>query len=412
MLRRWSALALFMILILSLIPSQAFDQLTWEQKCAYKLSRNVTTYTVSKAEDGSPILTESGSIAAGTYVSAGEYDPATELQQVHTSQSGTAWIKDRGAIVSATKQVRFDDGSSLSLSEALVNDRGALMRILQQMYPTRKITAVPGSDTFHMEYIEKPPENTPIPQGGGEDTAPPATSDDTPPAQEGGKGASAEGGQAGESAPRQIIPLRPEPQGLEVKHLGFVMSTALIDGQWRQVPTRELKLSGGAPDVAAIYAPKIGKVRLRMKPKNDGAIINYCRAGSIVQVLERGKRFSQVIYENMVGYVLNDCLIAPEDLSKARAGELTYKGNPRVHTTVNLRHDASAKSLRIAELPTGTPLQIFDIKDGWAMVEGGGVFGYVLEEFVQLTEEESPLAEKLPATDRAWPLFRFDHGSG
>lgn len=380
MLRKWSALALILWLCLAIVPSRALDQLTWAQQCAYKLSRDVATYAVTQGADGSPVVAESGMLAAGTPVAPGEYDPATQLQQVHTSQSAVALIRDQGAIVSATRQVSFDDGTHLQLSEALVNDRAALLRILRQMFPGRTITAIPGSDTLHIEYPDQPPAELPVPQeSGGQDAPPPL--DQEP-----------QGAAAGPA--RQIIPVRPEPQGVEIRHLGFVMSTALVDGEWRQVPTGELKLAGGAPDVAAIYAPKIGKCRLRMKPQNDGAIVNYCQAGSIVQVLERGKRFSKVIYENMVGYVRNDCLFAPEDLSQARPGELTYKGNARVRTTINLRHEASGKSLRVAEMPTGTRLQIIEIRDGWAMVEANGVLGYVMETFVQPVKEEGPQAGK------------------
>ena len=140
------------ICLLLPLTGLARNQLTWEQRSTNKLTRAVFTYVIEQGEDGTPQVRETGSLPAGTHIVFADYDRDTGLSKVVYNKSGSeteAWIRDRDALVSVMVRVNFDDGSHQDFPEALVNDKGALLRILRQMYPNRTINPIEGSSTFH-----------------------------------------------------------------------------------------------------------------------------------------------------------------------------------------------------------------------------------------------------------------------
>lgn len=154
-------IGLFAVILWLLLPcaGMARDRLTWEQRSTSKLTRSVTTYAVDRAEDGSAQVREMGSLPAGTHVVFADYDRELQLSKVIYMAGGSetaAFIRDRDALVSTIKVVRFDDGSHADFPEALVNDRAALLRILNQMYPERTYSLKDGSSILHVSYNSQP----------------------------------------------------------------------------------------------------------------------------------------------------------------------------------------------------------------------------------------------------------------
>ncbi len=174
-------------------------------------------------------------------------------------------------------------------------------------------------------------------------------------------------------------------QAVQVEQLGLVTSQINAGDGRVEVPTADLTFEG-APDahqLAAIHAPKTGKCSLWAAADSDSKLLKRCKAGVLVQVLEKGAAFTKINYKGQVGYVRSDCLYVPVERLTAEQGMLAYNGQTTGSTTINLRNSPGKEHAKVAEWETGTPITILSKKDGWLMVESKGVLAFVMEEFVK-----------------------------
>ena len=180
-------------------------------------------------------------------------------------------------------------------------------------------------------------------------------------------------------------------QGVSVKveRIGLYHSIIHMDGEKKEVLTRELTFAEGITDsmrVAVIHAPRTGKCTLRAKPSDNGKAIRQCKAGQVAALLEYGQDYCRVLYDGETGYVQTSCLMFHDNANEPTEGMLTYNGKGTGKTTINIRCTEDKGSAKVAEWPTGTTVSVFAYEDGWYRIEYNGVHGFVMEEFLTMNE--------------------------
>lgn len=176
-----------------------------------------------------------------------------------------------------------------------------------------------------------------------------------------------------------------------LEQLGSTTSKVRYNGTTTEVNTADLVFSTDVPAdkrIAVVYAPNTGKASLRAKASSSADVLKKCKAGTIVSVLEYGKKFCKINYNGSVGYILTSCLQfhSPEE-QPTGTGVLSYKGKATGGTTINIRNDADGDSAKITEWRTGTEVLVFGKEGKWYEVEANGMRGYVKDEFLTMNEE-------------------------
>lgn len=139
---------------------------------------------------------------------------------------------------------------------------------------------------------------------------------------------------------------------------------------------------------AVIHAPRLGTAPLRKKASDKGKLIKQCKAGTIVTVLEQGKKWTYIKDGKREGYIKTESLqFLPADREPIAMADLSWRGTTTGGTRINIRNTANKKSFVIGEWRTGTDVKVFSLQDGWYEVEAFGMRGFVMEEFVKIKEE-------------------------
>ena len=177
---------------------------------------------------------------------------------------------------------------------------------------------------------------------------------------------------------------------VQLVQLGITSSIIKVDGEEQTVPTKELTFSDqidADKAIAVIYAPQTGKCSLRSKASESAKAIKQCKAGTVVSVLEYGKKFCKVNYKGSTGYVLTRCLkFHSSSQELLGVGVLTYNGKATGRTTINIRNGADGDSAKITEWKTGAEVLVFALTDGWYEIEHNGVHGYVMAKYLTMKE--------------------------
>jgi len=139
--------------------------------------------------------------------------------------------------------------------------------------------------------------------------------------------------------------------------------------------------------LAYLFVPNTGKCSLRTKASEKADILLQCKGGTVVQVLDYGRKFCRINYKGRAGFVLTRCLRFISDQEPLGTGVLTYNGKATGRTTINIRSSSNKKSHKIGAWRTGTKVDVFSLNDGWYEVEYNGVHGYVMEKFLTMNEE-------------------------
>ena len=344
------------ILLAVLLPMWALaqSQPDFALNCTVKTTGETALYTVSRTEDGSAaIYTQMTTVEADTPIRlTGAKDDAKNLRECWYYMDGAAhkaWV-DATALTSATVTVYLEDGSTLLLTEALVNDEAALATYFAERYPGREYGLTP------------PPTPTPVP---------------TP-------------------TPAPIVPdasLAGEvPVGVKIIQLGLTESI-VMDEMYAEftVFTDQLTFADGvdtAHRVAVIHAPRSGSAALRDKAASNGKKLESCATGRIVPVLEYGEEFTRIRYEGREGWVMTDAVtFFPGGESPIGMGTLHVKGKTDGATTVVIRTTASTSSAKVAGWKTGTVVTVLKQQGVWYAVEFDGWYGYVHQQYLTMEGE-------------------------
>ena len=174
--------------------------------------------------------------------------------------------------------------------------------------------------------------------------------------------------------------------GITVEELGTYMCKVSYLGKTEVVLTAELSFGTVVPkdkQLAVIYTPKTGKASLRSLASANADILEQCKAGFLVSVMEYGKPYSRINYKNTVGYILTDCLKFYSVSEKTEGkGMLCYNGKTSGDTTVNIRLEADVGSRKIGNFIIGTEVTIIKYDDEWCEIEVGGLRGFIKTAFL------------------------------
>lgn len=140
--------------------------------------------------------------------------------------------------------------------------------------------------------------------------------------------------------------------------------------------------------MALVYAPRTGKATLREKASEGGRALGTFRDGTVVIVLEKGHRFTQVRVNGQTGYILTAALEEIDPYQRPLGeGMLTYPGAEGRTANVTGRIEPSATALVAEAWPAGTEVLIWSVTENgkWCEVEYEGLRAYVQAEYLTVT---------------------------
>ena len=183
-------------------------------------------------------------------------------------------------------------------------------------------------------------------------------------------------------------------RSVELSQVGTMQSRVLLeeDGDPVTVPTRDLLwtcIGADSPQIAVVTAKSGSVFRNAAGDKIDG--FKRIARGTLLLPLDIGEKTVYVWYKGAFGYVprkeVNLLEVAQEDFP---TGILSYNGHTSGTAMINLRLDAGSKT-KIGELKIGTPVAVAEQREGYALVEGKGLRGWVQDEYLTMdqTEENS-----------------------
>ncbi len=188
---------------------------------------------------------------------------------------------------------------------------------------------------------------------------------------------------------------------VDLKTIGSWQTVIRTGGRDVTVPSSELAWES-TTDVrfAYVYAPKAGKVNMRMSGRSKASIITKIPTGRIVIVFEKNDTWSGILYDGLIGYVQNSTLrfIEAPDTPRATA-TLSYKGKTDVKTKVTMRSGANQGSRAVIGLRPGMAVTVFEKGKTWSEVEVNGYHGYVLTEHLAEIREAEAMPEEPEDSD-------------
>lgn len=151
-----------------------------------------------------------------------------------------------------------------------------------------------------------------------------------------------------------------------------------------------------------LYAPKSGKVNVRLAPKPKASVLVKGLTGKVVFVISRDSEWTGILYDGIVGYVQNNTIVIVENAERPQAvATLSYNGKTNVSTKVTMRTAAKQSSRAVVGLRPGADVTVFRMDDKWSEVEIGGWHGYVLTQHLVNVEDAPEPAADLPAEEPA-----------
>ncbi|MBR6786751.1 MAG: SH3 domain-containing protein [Clostridia bacterium] len=169
--------------------------------------------------------------------------------------------------------------------------------------------------------------------------------------------------------------------------------------------------------ITARVTTESGSLNLRKSASKSAKILTTIPRNTVITVLERGEKWSQVKYNGKTGFVMNEFLtfgISEElpDSSTPSAPDTdntTYK-KAKVTTasgSLNLRKKASTSATILAQIPQYTVIDVLDIDGTWTKVEYKNKTGYVMSVFLTYMDEEAetPSAPVTPPAEEKDPAY-------
>ena len=178
---------------------------------------------------------------------------------------------------------------------------------------------------------------------------------------------------------RDALPVHWNGRTVTVKHPGSYRSVIRAGGE-QTVLSRELSWDNAASvRYGYIYAPKQGVLNLRMGPRPKASIVVKAKTNRVVLIFDQGEEWTGVLYDGLVGYVMNSTLkVIPEPVQPKALATLSYKGRTRVTTTVYMRMGPGTGYRKVTGLKPGAPVVVFGESGAWSEVEINGWHGYVM----------------------------------
>lgn len=375
-MRKYILLCIALLAMLLPVGAQALTELEWNLRCGYKLNTTATLYECYLEEtvaSGSDLPTETyrfdpiGSLGAGTYVKMASNGIQDKAEIIYYSNGSKLYAYvDRSAVSSAVVTVTTPDGEKYAVPEV----------------------CYANPDTWYMVLSEN---------FGG------TTADKIIAAMRGGAGGGeGDGGYVmpvAQSGSVRLVSEDGEEQAVTLVTLGTAVSEVQLEKEKLTVPTASLRWDTTADEdemLAVIKAHKGGEASLRIKANTKSACIEKIQTNRIVLVLEKGKKFTKVLHEGKIGYIINTALTyypvggVKEGDAEPVPGWVSFRGKTKSRNTINIRQNGKNGSRVLTDFIAGTPIMVFSQEGKWSEIDVGGYRAYILTEYVTLdTGEET-----------------------
>jgi len=187
---------------------------------------------------------------------------------------------------------------------------------------------------------------------------------------------------------------------------GYVMTSFLRFDESSVTPpaTDDGGNSGStAYETATVYCADGGKLNLRKSASSSAKVLTRIPNGTTLTILERGSRWCKTTFGGETGYVMTSFLIfgstpttppsietttPPATDNGGNSGSTSYE-TATVYCAdggkLNLRKSASASAKVIKQIPTGTPLIIYERGSTWCKTSYDGQTGYVMTKYLRFS---------------------------
>ena len=357
-----------MLMLLPVAAQAGFppdNERDWNKTVKWRTTTSTTLYSLSYRDgktswspDEDPaddaIFTPIGTLAAGKYVNVISSEMCGKREVFYWDGGRrSAWI-DADAYTRDTVTITSTTGQKTSIPSKAYGDAAAVRYLLSEFLSNEEVEA----------YIDGM-------RGGSGSTG--GTSSGSTSSASGSTTKSSKG----ESLALPAITLTQTAEDgtvttseVTMARAGLLSSVVELDGEEQTVPTTALTWERGESEhaLAIVYAPRTGEATMWQKSTGKQAICKL-KAGSVVLVLEKGGKYTKVLGEGKVGYVITSALTLTDPVEDGEEQTASRK--------LTLRLEAKAKGRSLTTIPKGTVLTVLATEGKWALVEYDGLAGYV-----------------------------------
>ncbi len=385
----------------------------------YITSSDTAMFSLSSTTDEngntSNVLTNIGTLPAGTPVSSGEVVEEGYRKVVYMDQSASTHTVVISSDVIRSNYVTLDFGGSVG-SVRIPKPASANASFIKDYLNYRGISVSESDITAALEAHNS--SSTPAPVSDGQV----AEKNDSFPT-----GTPAPGESSASTTPKKSTKTAatpaPDRKAVEasdlvylndggtmipvtIAELGLARSTVIADGRELKVATASLVWetnASGNERLAVVYAPKSGKASLRKTSKSSSLILEKVTAGTIVRVFDIQSKMTGIYVGDKAGYMLNSALKLTEPYSTFTTGRLSYKGSLTNTHRINLYTQAKESSRKIKGVHAGDVITILSDNGSWTELDMSGFHGYVLSKYVTPDETPEPLSslDDVPAASES-----------
>lgn len=363
-----------MLMLLPVAAQAGFppdNESDWNKTVKWRTTTSTTLYSLSYKDgktswgpDEDPaddaIFTPIGTLAAGKYVNVISSEMCGKREVFYWDGGRrSAWI-DADAYTRDTVTITSTTGQKTSIPSKAYGDAAAVRYLLSEFLSNEEVEA-------YIDGMRGGSESTGSMPSGSNSSSSGSTS-------KSGKGKSltlpaitlTQTAEDGTVTTSEVTVVRP----------GLLVSVVELAGKEQTVSTTALAWERGESEhaLAIIYAPRTGEATLWQKSTGKQAICKL-KAGSVVLVLEEGGKYTKVLGEGKVGYVIISALTLTDPVGEGEEQTASRK--------LTLRLEAKAKGRSLTTIPKGTVLTVLATEGKWALVEYDSLAGYVEAKYLK-----------------------------
>ncbi len=408
-MRRILCFMLTLVLLFSMASTAS--AISYSDRARYYLyitSSESDIYSVSTSTDengvSSTALTSTGTLPAGTPISAGEVVENNYQKVVYMDQSGSTHTVIIRKDVIKSNYVTLDFGGSVG-KVRIPKPASANASFIKDYLNYRGISVSDSDISSALGILTQSATTSPIAEGQVAEQNDTFTTNapdtDEQPSPSSGKKTERKASATPTPAPLTVqadnllyVVHGDEKIPVTMVELGLARSRVLYNDQEITVATDSLFWETNAAEnerLGIIYAPKSGKVSLRKTAKTGSMILEKVVIGTIVRVFDIQSKTTGVYVGDKAGYVLNSALKLLEPVSTYTTGHLTYKGSLTNTHRINFYSQAKESSKKIKGVRAGAAVTILSEKGTWVELDLDGYHGYILSKFVTPDETVEPL---------------------
>ena len=188
-----------------------------------------------------------------------------------------------------------------------------------------------------------------------------------------------------------------EYQPAELEYAGALISKVTVNEESVRIPTADLRWETRGADTPqlAVVTNKKG-TRLLDGKGNALSGVRLLVCGTMVPVLRLDDDTLYVVWQNTCGYLSrkNAELLPVRTEGAFQTGTISLNGKTAGAATVIVHLNPKANSVKVTEWKIGTPVAVVQEEDGFFLVEGKGVRGWVHSKYITLDLADEPESEE------------------